>query len=67
MGMSSWILDNEEKFDDKVIDIVSESESLEEAVGNALKIAKIEVPHLSVEDVTDHVQEFFNEFWSHYL
>lgn len=67
MGMSSYILDNEEKFDDKVIEIVSESESLEEAVGNALKIAKIEVPHISVEDVTDHVQEFFNEFWSKYV
>ena len=66
MGMSSYILDIEEKFDDKIIEIVSESESLEEAVGNTLKLAKTEVPHLSADDVTDHVQEYFNEFWSKY-
>ena len=35
MGMSGYILDLEEQFHDKVLDIVKESEAIEEAEGQA--------------------------------
>ena len=30
MGMSSWIMDLEEEFEDKVVDIIKESEDISE-------------------------------------
>ena len=69
MGMSSYILDQEEEFFDKAADIVSESESIEEAVGNVIKFAKDKwlVPHLTEDEIEDQTRDFWNEYWSKYL
>ena len=67
MGMSSYILDNEEKFWDSVTQIVSESETVEEAIGESVKIAKIDIPHLDIDDIKSQVDCYFNEFWSNYV
>ena len=46
MGMSNYILDNEEKFWDKVYDKITESEHISEAMSFAVELGKTEVPHL---------------------
>ena len=68
MGMSSYILDQEEEFFDKAADIVSESESVEEAVTNVIKFAKDKwlVPHLTEDEIEDQTRDFWNEYWSKY-
>lgn len=68
MGMSSYILDIEEEFFDKAADIVSESESLEEAIGNVIKFAKDTwaVPHLTESEIEDQTRDFWDEYWSKY-
>ena len=68
MGMSSWILDQEEEFWDIAADFVSESETIEEAVGNTIKYAKDNwlVPHFTEEHIEDGVYELWNDFWSKY-
>ena len=66
MGMSSYILDLEDKYWDTVAKIVSESETLEEAEGSAKSLAKTEVPFLDVETISLGVAHLWNEFWSNY-
>ena len=68
MGMSSYIMDQEEQFFGKAADIVSESESIEEAVGNVIKFAKDNwmVPHLTEKDIEYQTREFWSEYWSKY-
>ena len=66
MGMSSYILDLEDKYCDTVAKIVSESETLEEAEGSAKSLAKTEVPFLDMVTISDGVAYLWNEFWSNY-
>ena len=40
MGMSSWIMDLEEEFEDKVVDIIKESEDISEAYAGAIELNK---------------------------
>ena len=42
MGMSSWIMDLEEQFEDKVVDIIKESEDISEAYAGAIALNKKE-------------------------
>ena len=49
--MSNWILDNEETFWDKVVDIIKESDHINEATARSMKLAKTMVPHLDEDDV----------------
>ena len=66
MGMSSWIMDLEDKYWDTVAKIVSESETLAEAEGSAKSLAKTEVPFLDMDTISDGVAFAWNEFWSNY-
>ena len=43
MGMSNWILDNEDKFWDKVYDKITESEHISEAMSFAVELGKYAV------------------------
>tara|TARA_B100000131_G_scaffold153590_1_gene148962 strand:- start:1179 stop:1388 length:210 start_codon:yes stop_codon:yes gene_type:complete len=65
MGMSSWILDQEEEFWDKVDEFVLEAESYQEAVGNSIKFAKDKwlVPHLDENQIEDGVYVSWQEAW----
>ena len=56
MGMSSWIMDLEDKYWDTVATIVSESETFQEAESSAKSLAKTEVPFL------DHFINIFDIF-----
>ena len=67
MGMSNWILDNEDKFWDKVYDKITESEHISEAMSFAVELGKIEVPHLDDETIEDHVSYGWDEVWSKYV
>ena len=67
MGMSSWILDNEETFWDKVVDIIIESDHINEATARAMELAKTMVPHLDEDDVFGQVEDYWQDFWSNYL
>ena len=66
MGMSSYILDLEDKYWDTVAKIVSESETLEEAEGSAKSLAKTEVPFLDDNAISNGVAFAWSEFWSNY-
>ena len=61
MGMSSWILDNEEMFFEGANDVLHECESFQEFVG-IMKPQMDLVPHL--DNVEDQLSEMWNDFWS---
>jgi hypothetical protein len=65
MGMSSYVLDLEDKFLDTVADAVKQSENISEALEIALSNANM-VPQYSASDIDDLVCEYLNEFWSKY-
>ena len=66
MGMSGYILDLQEQFDEKVETAVKESEHISEAMAEAMKHRDL-VTHMTVEEVEDYVGEAWNEIWSNYL
>ena len=68
MGMSSWIMDLQEEFEDKVADIVKESEHVAEAYASAIKINNennyVNYSDMEIEELVD---EMWSEQWSNYL
>ena len=66
MGMSGYILDLQEQFDEKVETAVKESEHISEAMVEAMKHRDL-VVHMSDEEIEDYVGEAWNEIWSNYL
>ena len=60
MGMSSWILDNEEMFFEGANDVLHECESFQEFVG-IMKPQMDLVSHL--DNVEEQLSEMWNEFW----
>ena len=66
MGMSGYILDLQEQFDEKVELAVKESEHISEAMATAVKHRDL-VAHMTVEEIEDYVGEAWNEIWSNYL
>ena len=66
MGMSGYILDLQEQFDEKVETAVKESEHISEAMAEAMKHRDL-VTHMTVEEIEDYVGEAWNEIWSNYL
>ena len=66
MGMSSYILDLQEQFDEKIESAIKQSEHVDEAVAEAMKHRDL-VAHLSDDEVTEMVYEGWNEIWSNYL
>ena len=66
MGMSGYILDLEEQFDEKVEEAVKQSEHVDEAVAEAMKHRDL-VAHMTDEEVEEYVYEGWNEIWSNYL
>ena len=64
MGMSSYIMDLEEQFFDKCEDIIKESESIQEAVGNCIKYAKDNWINIHTEDeIESAVDAMWDEIW----
>ena len=64
MGMSSYIMDLEEAFFDKCEEIVKESESIQEAVGNCIKYAKDNWINIHTEEeIESAVDAMWDEFW----
>ena len=60
MGMSGWILDNEEMFLEGANDILHECESLEEFI----EIMKPQMDLVShMDNVEEQLSEMWNEFW----
>ena len=66
MGMSGYILDLQEQFDEKVELAVKESEHVSEAMAEAVKHRDL-VAHMTDEEIEDYVSEAWNEIWSNYL
>lgn len=66
MGMSGYILDLQEQFDEKVETAVKESEHISEAMAEAVKHRDL-VAHMTDEEIEDYVSEAWNEIWSNYL
>ena len=64
MGMSGWILDNEEMFFEGANDVLHECESFQEFVG-IMKPQMDLVPHL--DNVEEQLSEMWNEFWSNHV
>ena len=63
MGMSSWIMDLEEEFEDKVVDIIKESEDISEAYARAIELNK-HLVNWSDDEIEEAVSEIWNEYWS---
>ncbi len=62
--MSSYIMDLEEQFFDKCEDIIKESESIQEAVGNCIKYAKDNWINIHTEDeIESAVDAMWDEIW----
>ena len=65
--MSSYIMDLEEQFFDKCEEIVKESESFQEAVGNCIKYAKDNWINIHTEDeIESAVDAMWDEIWGDY-
>ena len=61
MGMSGWILDNEEMFFEGANDVLHECESFQEFVG----IMKPQMDLVShIDNVEEQLSEMWNDFWS---
>ena len=67
MGMSSYILDCEDKFWDDVVEIIKESDTIQEATAKAMELWKKDVPFLDEDDVFGQVEDYWYDFWSNYL
>ena len=67
MGMSSYILDCEDKFWDDVVEIIKESDTITEATTRAMELWKKDVPFLDEDVVFGQVEDYWNDFWSNYL
>jgi hypothetical protein len=67
MGMSGYILENEENFWDGVSDIIKESEHISDATSAAEVLRAKECGHLDSKDVEEQVEEYWNEIWSKYI
>ena len=65
MGMSGYILDLQEQFDEKVALAVKESEHISEAMAEAVKHRHL--VDMNDEEIEDYVSEAWNEIWSNYL
>ena len=65
MGMSGYILDLQEQFDEKVEQAVKESEHISEAMAVAVKHRHL--VDMTDEEIEDYVGEAWNEIWSNYL
>ena len=64
MGISSYILDLEEAFFDQCENIIKESESVQEAVGNCIKYAKDNWINIHTEEeIESAVDAMWDEFW----
>ena len=64
MGMSSYILDLEDAFFDQCENIIKESESVQEAVGNCIKYAKDNWINIHTEDeIESAVDAMWDEIW----
>tara|TARA_B100000085_G_scaffold142463_1_gene129664 strand:- start:299 stop:499 length:201 start_codon:yes stop_codon:yes gene_type:complete len=66
MGMSSYILDLQEQFDEKIESAIKQSEHVDEAVAEAMKHRDL-VANMTDDEVVDYVHEGWNEIWSNYL
>ena len=66
MGMSNYILKEEEVFWDCVENIIKESENVYEAMERAVDLGKPMVPFMTASDIEDGVGEMWNECWSKY-
>jgi len=68
MGMSGWIMDLQEEFEEKVADIVKESEHVADAYADAIKLNKeknyVNYSDMEIEELVD---EMWSEQWSNYL
>ena len=64
----AWIMDLQEEFEDKVADIVKESEHVADAYADAIKLNKeknyVNYSDMEIEELVD---EMWSEQWSNYL
>ena len=67
MGMSSYILDYEDKFIDvEVPEIIKNSDSLQEAQFKAEEQRAIHFNYIPSSVLNEKVKEMWNEYWSKY-
>jgi hypothetical protein len=62
MGMSSYVLDQEEKLFDLIEDTIKNSEHLTDVMTEVVKQKNL-VPHWSVQEIEDCVSECWNDYW----
>jgi len=65
MGMSSYIMDLEDEFNDAVAEACGESEHPSEVLRVAMQ-HRSKVPHYTDDEIEEIVDEMWNEFWREY-
>lgn len=67
MGMSSYIMDLQEQFEDNVADIIKESEHVAEAYAKAIDLNNTQhFVNWENEEIEYLVDEMWDEYWSNY-
>ena len=63
MGMSSYVMDAEEKMFDVIEQAIGNCEHLTDVMAEAVKQRKL-VPHWSVAEIEDCCSEYWEEYWA---
>ena len=63
MGMSSYVIDCEEKLFDIISESIKNFDHLTEVMQEAVKHRKL-VPHWTVQEIEDCCSEFWEEYWA---
>ena len=63
MGMSSYVMDAEEKMFDVIEQAIGNCEHLTDVMAEAVKQKNL-VPHWSVQEIEDCCSEYWEEYWA---
>ena len=63
MGMSSYVMDAEEKMFDVIEQAIGNCEHLTDVMAEAVKQRKL-VPHWSIAEIEDCCSEYWEEYWA---
>ena len=63
MGMSSYVMDAEEKMFDVIEQAIGNCEHLTDVMAEAVKQKNL-VPHWSVQEIEDCCSEYWEEYWT---
>ena len=68
MGMSSWVMDCEDRFVDEISNRIGGCECVDELITDLKKDGCMSlVAHMEEKETYEFISELWNEFWSDYV